>query len=298
MYRIILVLIISFFGQTLVAQQFGQFESKINKAGLGKLKNSKKSVYIAKFNINYEVYKSSSDFSHGGATFGGGVRGDASAKAAVGLQGIQEDDIQANTDLLYKEYIDELQAAGLDIITAGEAGNTAAYEGWELKQGGTINKSQYPGVLTARPTGFEYFVKRVTKKGKEKTGFVQNYGALSKELGNAIIAEIDLIVMFSENGKQYFNIGGVAKTKIKTNLRLVDSYTITAPKKTIMKGGGVSTQLVQSKVGFYSGKVGMASTTTFIGTLKKPYEINDVIPEEKIKAVSSPVAIPTRLDQG
>ncbi|MEM9819626.1 MAG: hypothetical protein AAF985_01085 [Bacteroidota bacterium] len=265
------------------AQQLGKFEPKVKKYGLGKLKKAKDKVYIARFNINFEVHKASQEFKQGSKMFGGGVRGDAEAKAAVALKGINEADLQAKTDQLYEEFIAELKAAGLQIIGADEAAQTKTYSKWERKSGGQINKSQYPGVLTVRPTGYDYFVKRVNKKGKEKTGFVKNYPALSKQLGDAIIADVDLTIMFSEDGKKYFKAGGFAKVKIKTNLRLIDNYTITAPKKGIFKGA-VQTVPVRSNVAFYFGKVGMGSTTAYEGILKKPLNIENIIANEKIVA--------------
>jgi len=283
----IIILFLSLCSTTgLYAQQLGSFEPKSNKHGLGKLKKVKKKIYIAKFNVNYEVFKSSKDYSAGGSTFGGGVRGSAEASAAVGLKGISESDLQEKTDQLYQEYIAMLKNAGFEIISADEAGKTEAYENWDRLSGGSVNKSQLPGVLTVRPSGYDYFVKRVSKKGKEKTGLIANYPALSKDMNNAIIGEVDLTVMFSENGKQYFKAGGFAKVKIKTNLRVIDNYTITAPKKSIMKGGGIETINVTSRVAFYSGKIGLASLSGYDGILKKPLEIENVIPEEKIVAMS------------
>ena len=146
--NLLLSTLIILFVQNIDAQTLDSFEPKINKYGLGKLKKASNKVFIAKFNINYEMYKSSQDFQAGGSTWGGGVRGSAKASLAVGLKGIQEADLIEKTDLLYKEFVALLEAEGLDVITASEAEKVPAYEGWEQLQGGTVNKSQYPGVLT------------------------------------------------------------------------------------------------------------------------------------------------------
>ena len=87
--------------------------------------------------------------------------------------------------------------------------------------------------------------------------------------------------MFSEAGKEYFKFGNSAKTKVKTNLRVVDNYVITAPKKSIIAGSN-SVQNVMSKVAFYYGKVGLGSATAYEGFLKSSFEIDGLIPEEKI----------------
>ena len=283
--KMVVVVFVALLTQNLYAQQLGKFEPKVNKYGLGKLKGASKKVFIAKFNINYEVYKSSQDFQAGGSTWGGGIRGSAKASLAVGLKGIQESDLIEKTDLLYNEFVASLEAEGLQVVTAEEAGKVGAYEDWEMLKGGTVNKSQYPGVLTIRPNDYGYFVKRVSKKGKEKTGFVNNYAALSKDLGDAIIIDVDLSVMFSEAGKEYLKLGNSAKTKIKTNLRIVDNYVITAPKKSIIAGSNSAVN-VMSKVAFYYGKVGLGSTTVYEGILKSPFEIDGLIPEEKIVAIA------------
>jgi len=50
------------FSLGLVAQTLGEFKPSDTSYGLGKLKKAPKIVYIAKFDINYEVYKTAQDF--------------------------------------------------------------------------------------------------------------------------------------------------------------------------------------------------------------------------------------------
>ncbi len=137
------------------AQTLGEFNPNTKKYGMGKLKKNHTRVYIAKFNINYELFKSSKTYKAGGQMMGGGVRGDAEAEVAVGLQGIEEADLIATSTQLYQGFVAQLEAAGYSIVSAKEAAKTKAYESWMLKSGGQVNRSQYPGVATVSPEGYD-----------------------------------------------------------------------------------------------------------------------------------------------
>lgn len=287
-YRIIISIIFCALSSTLFAQSLGDFKPKETSYGLKKIKKSSGAnrIYIAGFDVNFQVYNEKQDYRQGGSMLGGGMRGDALAEVSVGLEGLSEQTVQEITDQLYKDYIERLKAKGLTIITADEAASIKAHEGFVRMQGGKISMAEVPGVMTCTPTGFEYFIKKVGKDGKEKKGgFLGTqsymYPKLSNELGDAIIGSVDLTVLFISQQDGFKGNG--AKIKVKTSLRLIglEAVTMTSDAKIKMKGQNTITTVV-SDVSFYHGKAGAGATSFYSGTMSKPLAINDVIEDQKI----------------
>ena len=270
------------------AQSLGDFKPKETSHGLGKLKRSDgaKRIYIAGFDVNFQVYNEKQDYRQGGSMLGGGMRGDALAEVSVGLEGLDEQTIQQITDQLYQDYISRLKAKGMTIIAADEAAGIKAHEDFVRMKGGKISMAEVPGVMTCTPTGYEYFIKKLGKDGKEKKGgFLGTqaylYPKLSNELGDAVIGSVDLTVLFIS--QQVGFKGNGAKVKVKTSLRLigVEAVTMTSDAKFKMKGQNTITTVV-SDVSFYHGKAGAGATTFYTGTMTKPFMINNVIEDQKI----------------
>src|SRR5690606_29223008 len=160
----------------------------------------------------------------GGYQLGGGMKGDALTEVSVGLEGLDEATVQGITDKLYKDYLAQIEAKGLTIISPDEAARTGSYEGYTRMSGGTITMAEIPGVLSTSPTGFEFFIKGVDKDGKMKRGgFLGNeamkFPKLSKDLDDAIIGAVDITVLFIQDQDAFK--GGGAKLKVKTSLRVV-----------------------------------------------------------------------------
>jgi hypothetical protein len=213
------------------------------------------------------------------------------AEASIGIEGLTEKDVQRITDQLYTDYIAQLKAKGLTILGADDAAKTDTYSDYVRMQGGTVSLAQYPGMLTTAPTGYEYFVKKVDKSGKAKSGgFLNNpamlYPKLSKDLDDAIIAEVNMYVLFVED-KNAFK-GNGANIKIATNLRLAASegITMTSDAKIKLKGQN-SVTLVASGVNFYNGKMGMGATSVYSGSLAKPIVIEGVIEDTKVQSFAN-----------
>ena len=270
-----------------IAQDLGEFKPDITKYGLSNIRKAPKKIYISSFNINYEVYKDAVDYKAAGG-FRNNKTSEATARAAVGLGGVQTADTQAAADKLYLEFVSDLNAAGYKIITIDQAENTDIYKNWKKSSGPYIIESGMPGVLTVIPEGYSFMYKGETKSGKKKKGFLGGVGvpaALSKQLDDAIIAEVNLNVMFTEDKESLFK-GRAAKVKILTNLRLVDAYAITSEKKTgfIRLKGATTVDRVNSNITFYQGKTGLGSKGQYTVGLKKPLEINNVMGKEKIVA--------------
>lgn len=292
MKRILILFVIFSFAFHTFAQTLGDFKPKDQSFGLNKVKNAKR-VYIASFTINYQIYNEKESFKQGGSMLGGGYKGDAHAKLSVGLDGITEKGVQQVTDRLYQDFILMLQSKGLEIVSSEEAGKTATYSGFEMITGGKINEAQFPGTLAATPTGMKYYVKKVTGSGKEKSGgFLNNpstmYGKLSKELNDAVIADVDLFILFVGD-LQAFKLAG-ANIRIKTDLRLAatESITMTSNAKFKMKGQNNTVSAI-SQAAFYHGKVpvGIGVTSSYVGGLKKGCGIDGVIEDTKIKSFAA-----------
>jgi hypothetical protein len=267
--------------------------------GASKMKKAPKKIYINSFNVNYEIYKEAVDFKAGGN--GGRIGGNtsnATARAAVGLGGIDANKMQEKTNLIYENYINRLKSEGYTIVTADEAAKTDVFKDWQ-KASGPFVAENLKGIMTTSPENYTSFYKRKTTKGEVKKGFLGGVGLeakLSKQLDDAIIADVNLFVMFSENGNDWMK-GRAAKVKIKTNLRLINNYAISIPvQKKKKKGiagklfgsisikGATNHYPANSNVKFAQGKVGLGTTSSFIGTLKEDVEVNGVLKKEKIVA--------------
>ena len=139
----------------------------------------------------------------------------------------------------------------------------------------------------------DFFVKKINKDGRAKRGgFLNNpaflFTKLSKELDDAIIADVNLYVLFATPGGGFFK-GPGASVKIKTSLRLADTEAIvmTDERKAIIKMKGQNETIgVSSAVNFYQGKVGMGAEVSYLGSLSKPLAIGGVVEDTKIKSAA------------
>ncbi|MGE6218776.1 hypothetical protein ACQKCH_03030 [Nubsella zeaxanthinifaciens] len=286
MKKILLLSLFAAFAINTKAQTLGEFKPGETKYGLGKAKDAKR-IYISNFAINYQIYNEKQKFKQGGRMLGGGYKGDAKAEASVGLVGLTEADVQQITDRLYQDFVSQIKAKGLDLVTADEAGRAGTYSDYVKMQGGKVSLAQFPGTMTTAPTGYEWYVKKVKDDGKTKSGgFLGNasflYPKLSKDLNDAIIADVNIYVMFVED-KNAFQ-GGGASIKIKTNLRIADNEAIVMSDNDsfIRLKGQNSVTAINSTVNFAHGKMGLGATTSYIGKLSKPLEIDDVIEDTKV----------------
>lgn len=283
------VLVFMFFG-AIYAQDLADFKPSQQKYGLGKLKKGPKKVYIASFDINFETYKEAVSYKAAGG-FRGNARGEATAKAAIGINGLQKADIQEKANTLYNNFVADLKAKGFGIITPEMAGKTKTYQEWEKTSGPYVVESGLPGVMTAVPADYSFFYKKATKEGKKKKGFLNGSlvpQKLSAELGDALIANVSLYFMYSEAGNEFFKNAGGAKVKMFTNYRLVSDYVVAAPKTKgfIRMKGAQTTDRITSSISFTKGKVGLGAETQYNGGLKKDLEINGIIKKEKVVAYS------------
>lgn len=263
------------------------------------MKKAPKKIYINSFNVNFEMYKEAIDFKAGGD--GGRIGGntsDATAKAAVGLDGIDANLMLDKTNELYKNFTNRLIKEGYEIIPIEDVEKTDVFEGWEKASGPFVTEN-LSGIINCTPKDYSFYYKRKTDKGEVKKGFLGGIGLqskLSKALDDAIIADVNLYVMFSEEGNNWMT-GRAAKVKINTNLRLINNYAISIPQKfkekktTIGKlfgsvkiKGASDVYPASSNITFSQGKMGLGTKSSFSGVLKDDVEINGVMKKEKIVA--------------
>ncbi|RCH55437.1 hypothetical protein DJ568_05960 [Mucilaginibacter hurinus] len=286
MKKLLSMALLAVWSVSIQAQTLGEFKPKDTSYGIGKTKNATR-LYISNFSVSYQIYNERQKFKQGGYQLGGGQKGDAHAEASIGLAGLTDADIQQVTDKLYQDFVDQIKAAGLTLVSADEAGRIETYQDYVKLQGGTLNYAQFPGTVTTVPTGYEHYVKKVDESGKTKSGgFLGNagmlYPKLSKQLDNAIIADVNIYVMFVEDKNTFQGDG--AKVKITTNLRIADQEAIMMSdhKSAIRFKGQNSVTAISSAVTFAHGKMGMGATSMYTGILGKPLTIGGVIEDTKV----------------
>ncbi|MEP5613958.1 MAG: hypothetical protein ABJP45_17025 [Cyclobacteriaceae bacterium] len=288
MKKMNLILASLLIGGMLQAQQIEDFDLTKGAGAYGhkKLKDAPKRVFIAEFFINYQLMYSAAEVARGGSQMGGGFRGDAKASLTLGIPGISTEKLQESVDNLYKEYTDKLKTAGFEIIEAEEVAATEYMSEWNRSKGGTINEAQNPGYLNVTPTGYEFFYKKITKDGRGKGTFLDYTPKLSKALGGAIIAKVNLVIPVFEDGESQASkalaktAGGVAKVVARANYRISPSEWVAT--KTLKGGFSITSY---SNFGHTESmkKQGFANYT-----IKKPVKIEGVFdPKKKYKAVES-----------
>lgn len=247
------------------------------KGGYGEKKLSKapKRVYIASFKAYFHVIASATAKSTGGRQIGGGsYKGNTSTTMTVAVDGVDVDDFQAVTDQVYARFVDDLKAKGYEIITAEEAGKTEYYADWMLKEGGTVNYANVPGYVSVAPKGHDYYVKKETKKGREKGTFIDTTPKLSGELGDAIIIEASFAFPFIEMNTNSSNFVGVSSVKAKTDFKMASAYG----------QDGMTSLLEPNQIKFVSGKGPGASAEAYLlVNVDKEVPIEGVFKEEKFK---------------
>lgn len=268
----------------LVGAAIAQVELKdISGSGQGKFKKSPKKIYIAQFRVNFQLLYSQTETAEGGRVMGGGYRSEAKAGLTMAVKGVSAADLQEITDKLYQDYVAKIKSEGFELVSAEEASASKQFVDWERKTGGTLNEAQYPGYITAIPTGFEYFVKRTKDGGKEKTSFVDNSLKISNDI-KATVVKVGIVVPFVEDAESAGSkmlgdaVKGIAKVVLRPNLRIEKDIVGTA--------GAFSSDVAVSKIsyGFQEGMGTMAMTNLH---LKNDIEIPGIFEDKKYKAVET-----------
>ncbi len=267
---------------TVFGQQFDKKNLNVAAFKSQNMETASKKIFIKNFKIYYQMIAEAESTVQGGRQLGGGTyKGDATARLAVGVEGISPEDLQELTNGLYDQYTSDLESQGFEIFTADNIPDIESFDGWEKVSGPTINEEQIKGSLMVIPDGFSYFIKGVTRKGKEKTGAFMSgvtgddgsfasvaYGPvpkISEELGDMIVAEI------------VFNVPSIyldPKSRLGT-----------AKVK-----GGAYLRLQNAKTSYIYGRLnkpGVASPDASVELLlTAPVQINGVFESQEFKAIA------------
>lgn len=274
-YTLILLMPLMALGQIIPEKDI-----RVEAFGNKKLKNAPKKVYFREFSIGYQ------SIIEADAT---GIDRQASTKISMtaGLDSeLTEVDIQSITDQAYKKATAQLLDAGFVIITHEEAKKIDEFQ----KRVNTLvgGKPTYlNGYVYTQPSGNEYYtvtsgvnetvkdVKAVLKKQSkvlgnlpafqllEKGSISDNVGRISEQLGNVPIIDFGMDIRFAD---------------------IIE----------VRKAGGVSTLQGEFGLGAYpnksaiswkgDGKMGNLATSIKLSPKSnKPFEIEGVIPREKIR---------------
>jgi hypothetical protein len=250
------------FSQTITANETGSG----NGFSKSKFKSAPKKVFINSFNVYFEVFGSAEASTTGGESFG---RVHSSTKTAMGvaLYGVDSEDFLEITNQAYQYFISDLKSKGFEIVSPDVAAKTDLYSSWTRKSGGELSSAEATGFVRVTPEGFDYFVPGEMKSGKEKTTVFDRSPALSKELDNAIIANVSFTFDFIDMKVFRSELLKISNVKGKVNFKVA-----TTP--------GPSMDL--SKVSFSYGKTFTAATAAIENVLKKSIPIEaPVFKDEK-----------------
>lgn len=247
--------------------------------GEKKFKKAPKKVYIANFQVYFHVVASATAKSTGGTTIGGGmIKGNTKTTMTVAVEGVDIPDFQKITDETYDRFVADLKAKGFEIMNTEEAAGIPFYEGWEMKDGGSVNYANVPGYVSVRPTGTKYLVKDESRKGREKSTFIDRTPRISKELEDAIVIEANFAFPFIEMQTNSSNMAGFSSVKAKTDFQMGSA----------VGSDGFTNLLELTQVKFTSGSgPGATANAYLVSYLKKPVEISGVFKDEKFKEFSA-----------
>lgn len=232
-------------------QSLENFELKVSDFGTKNLRKMKsKRLYVAEFEINYQLMGNFTETAEGGRQLGGSYRGDATASLVLGVPGIEVDPLQQNVEDMYKMFLDQMKAEGYEIVSADEAAKTKQYADWERLEGGTPSESQNPGYIQCIPAGLSYFKKKIKKDGRAKTGIFNDITMtkLSKSL-DAVVAVVKLNIPIFEEAESAGSkmlsgaVGGLAKVVVKSDFRIATGI--------YFQTGKMSGEFVPTKVSFF-----------------------------------------------
>lgn len=243
-------------------------------------KKAPKKVFIKSFKIYYQMIAESEKTIRGGRQLGGGsYTGDATARLAVGVEGIKPEDLQDLTNSIYNQYTNKLKELGLEVYNSNDYPNLEFYSEMQRLDGPRINQEQIKGSLMVVPDNFSYYVNKVTKKGKEKGSFVANVGGSYADFGSAIYHK------------------GLPKVSKELEDMIVVDIAINVPSiyldpksalGTVKIKGGANLRLENARISYVSGKMKSPGAATperaLEMTLKKQVQLPEVFGAQDFKS--------------
>lgn len=156
-----------------------------------------------------------------------GSAGRASVSGYYALVGVAEPDFQALAEAFHAAFLQQLQAAGLEVVSPAEVAAAPSYR--KLAQGGTPTPMRGDSAITVAPPGMVLYGLAKAQQGGGKPGLIgalSNFSAvtsaiagagdaveLQKELGGAALLDVTLRVHFAQltNNNRGF-LGRMAST--------------------------------------------------------------------------------------
>lgn len=258
---------------------------------------SPKRVYIQSFRAMFEVFEQASastkSTTNDRANRSSMVSG---TKTSMGVQlsGVDIPDFQKIVDEAYADFVTKLEEEGFEIISAEEAGKTDYFSGYTKVSGGATSTDQISGFVMVTPQGYDYWVKGISNSGREKSTFTDTSSKLSKDLGDAYVAEATFIFPFVELDASSVSWGDYAASKVKAKVALKLASMFGADDNESDKLGSITgfagkfanvasgSQLYYSKVRFIAGD--MINNPVFDSTtgLKKDVYFEGAFSTDKI----------------
>lgn len=270
MKRLLISVIVLSLTNICFGQQVGKLDYKTEGFTQKKFNHTEKKIFIQHFIVNYQTVMVTYAKARGGNSYGG-----AEAGLALGLDGVTSEQLQRMTDQYYNDYVAKLEANGFTILSADEVQKNEHFADWEQLKGGTPSQDGFAtGYLTTVPSDF------IQLDGG--AGVFNLAGQPeSNELGGVIVARVYLTIPFAESQSiEGGLVGGVAKITAKADLRV-------SPIESIPQQGDFKKPIRLTTGMTFAYKESLKWQALFIGKLKNPLEIEDVLDEDKKYKVTS-----------
>lgn len=189
-------------------------------------------VAVPQFSVQFVTFDSAT-----AETSGFGAAGRARVSSSYRLIGVAEPEFQAMTEALYAEFLQALQASGLEVLPFAQVVAAPSYA--KLAATGVPAPLRSDSSVTVSPAGMAlYGTHRAVASGSNKSGGVfaalsgishvasaigsiGDVQALSKELGDAALLDVHMVVNFVEltnNNKGFFGrLSNTASVSAKTS---------------------------------------------------------------------------------
>ena len=223
------------------AQTLGEYKVLDKGRSNKRIKKKKKRVYIADFQVNYQLGLALQDEKKGGRMFGGGVKGDTKATLVLGIAGVDVDPLQELTNKLYAQYISDLEAKGFEIVKPDEFFNHPAVmkkrdKRWAMK---TYNEGpmegDYFGSVVTKPQGFTTVVPTVEVNAANPVSNMKGMYIAQTEMkveqsADFVMNKVMVVVQAFENSqgaasKMISRMSKTATVKAETNFRVSGEWS-------------------------------------------------------------------------
>lgn len=263
-------------------------EVKIKKMGGTKqLKNKPKKVFVNDFVIHFQFYNQKEKTSKGGM-LNNVLKGDAKSKLFLGLDNLTENDFTQITDSIFSQFKSEFIANGYEFIDGKQYENTDAFKGRERQENVAVAYDIFPGVASVHPSNYPFY-------SSNENFLKMNYGSkLSKDLDDAVVANVELFVFFIEDKNSWAQRNKSANIKVETQLRIVAYDNVKAVNEkqvsklqalTIGKKKQVDIP-AQSQIDITCGRnpIGGSPDVSYIGNIKNDITIDGALTTQTIKS--------------